>query len=67
MFDIIFKKEPSEVQLKTAYVLAKKVFINLYGHNEIEADKLAYKSVVNWLEEDRLDIALRQLWKAKIA
>lgn len=63
----MFKREPSEVQLKTAYILARKVYVKLYGHNEIEADKLAYKSVVNWLEEDRLDIALKQLWKAKIA
>ena len=61
------EKEINEVQLKTALILSSKVFENLYGHTKIEADKLAYKSVVSWLEEDRLDTALKQLWKAKIA
>lgn len=67
MFDFIFKKEPTEAQLKTAWVLASKVFVNLYGHSKLEADKLAFKSVQKWLDEGTIDIALKKLWQAKIA
>lgn len=67
MFNFLFKKEPTEAQLKTAWILASKVYQNLYGHTKPVAEKLAYKSVMTWIDNDTIDIALKQLWKAKIA
>ena len=67
MFSLFTKKEPTDAQIHTLYTLSVKVFKNLYGHNQKEAEEKAFKTVSNWIEEGKTDIALKQLWKAKIA
>ena len=62
----LFKKEPTEAQINTCFVFARKVFIELYGHNPRQADELAFKQVSNWIEEDKIDIALKNFWKQKL-
>lgn len=70
MFDFIldlFRKEPTEAQIYTCFVLARKVYIKLYGHTPTQADNLAYNQVKKWIEQDRVEKALKRLWKSKVA
>lgn len=67
MFDFLFKKEPNDAQMYTAYVLAAKVYKNMFGYNSKDAERLAYRTVMQWIDEDKLDTALRNLWQKKVA
>lgn len=67
ILDLVFKKEPTEAQIDTCFILARQVFIKLHGHTPRQAAELAYIQVNNWIEEDKIDIALQKLWKSKIA
>lgn len=67
MFSLFFKKEPTDAQIHTLYTLSVKVYKRLYGHSQKQAEELAFNSVRKWIEEEKTDIALKMLWKSKIA
>lgn len=69
MFSLFESKKPNQTQVKTLFILTKRIYKEFSGVDEVQAEFLAKCKIGEWLAHNKIEEALKNLWmrKSKIA